>query len=69
MEYQGLSTKVEGMMGEGLHKNSAGDSGDGTPDRERAAWRAPVITRFALERTLHTVGSTSDGATNRDTNT
>jgi hypothetical protein len=49
-------------MREGWHKNSAGDSRDGTPERERAEWRAPVITRFALERTLSTVGSAGDGS-------
>jgi hypothetical protein len=48
-------------MGEDRHKNSTGNSSDRGAAGERAAWRTPVITRFAFERTLHGGLSSGDG--------
>jgi hypothetical protein len=50
------------MKRDGWDNSSAEDSDDRAADAERAPWRAPVITRFALERTLHTIGSAGDGS-------
>ncbi len=43
----------------------SGASSDGAPDPEsgREPWRAPVITRLTLDRTLFSGGSGGDGET------
>jgi hypothetical protein len=55
------------MIGVDSDQSAVGDSRDRTTDAKRAEWRAPLITRFALERTLNTVGSSGDSLTNKDT--
>jgi hypothetical protein len=48
-------------MVDGWQKSSADESRDEPADVERVPWRAPVITRFALERTLSGGQSSGDG--------
>ena len=48
-------------MADARLQNSANDSTEGTAANERAPWRAPVIMRFALERTLSGGQSSGDG--------
>jgi hypothetical protein len=38
-------------------------SADGHRTGERPAWRAPVVTRLGMERTLFNTGSPVDGGT------